>query len=376
MYAQLQTAGMDLISCSEIQHKKSLNLGFGKKVSLRELIQFFAHMNQMYGAGIPVLEALSDIRDSSDNDYFRDVLSEVNRDVSEGESLSEAMDKHPKIFKSLYISLIKSGEDTGDLSMSYLQMVKYLTWVDEMRSKVKKATRYPVIVLGIVFVAVVVLMGFVVPQIVDFIKFLGQDIGFLTRSLIATSEFFSMYWWAILGTPVILFVVYKTLRFLSGDFSYRSDALKLKIPLIGDILRKIAIARYCQTFSSLFSSGVDVISSLKSARGTVTNRFLISALEGVEEYVAAGHPISDAFNSSGEFPSMVVRMVKVGEESGDLSTVLDQVSEYYTKEVDESVQGLITVIEPLLTAFLGGIIVWIAAGVFGPIYSNLGDLSG
>ena len=341
-----------------------------KKVQVRDLIQLFMHLEQMQSAGVPLLEALSDIRDTTDHDALRDILSDVFRNVSEGSSLSEAFALHPKIFSNLYVSLIASGEETGDLTSSYLHLIKYLKWVDDMQSRVRKATRYPMILVTVVILTIVVMMGYVVPQIVGFIKFLDQELPIYTTALIATSEFFTQWWWAILSTPVILFIVFKALRKGSDRFRYQTDRWLLDMPVAGPLVRKINVARFAQTFGALFASGIDVMQGLRNARNTVRNLALVESLEGVEEAVASGSPLSEAFNASGEFPSMVVRMIKVGEESGNLTPVLDQVSEFYTKDVDEAVQGLIAMIEPFLTMFLGGMILWIAVAVFGPIYSS------
>lgn len=376
MYAQLQSAGLELIQCAPLAKKKGMlaGLGFGKKAKTRDLIQLFLHMEQMQSAGVPLLEALSDIRDTTDHDALRDILSDVFRDVSEGSSLSEAMALHPKTFSSLYVSLIASGEETGDLTSSYKHLVKYLKWVDEMQTKVRKATRYPTILLVVVILTIVIMMTVVVPQIVGFIRYLDQELPFYTTALINTSDFFQVYWWAVLAAPVILFVIFKSCRRMSDKFKYETDRLLLEMPIAGPLIRKINVARFAQTFGAMFASGIDIMQGLRAARQTVSNLALIEALEGVEEQVASGSPMSEAFNASGEFPSMVVRMIKVGEESGNLTVVLDQVAEFYTKDVDEAVQGLITMIEPMLTAFLGVMILWIAAGVFGPIYASFSEM--
>lgn len=376
LYKQLQSAGLELIDCSKLGDKKGLSLGgiSFKKVKLREVIQFFIQMEQMQGAGVSMLDSLADIRDTADNPAFKDIMTEVQRDVSDGSSLSEAMAKHPKVFKSLYLSLIKAGEDTGDLTSSYSQLVKYLKWVDDMQTKIRKATRYPMIVMVVVLGTVVIMMGHVVPQIVGFIANLDQELPFYTVALIKTSEFFQAYWWAIIGVPIFLFIFVKVMSKLSDGFAYNVDKLLLVSPLSGDIIRKIAIARYAQTFGALFASGIDVISALRSARETVSNKVILEALEEVEQAVKTGSPISEAFNNSGEFPSLVVRMLKIGEESGNLTHVLDQVAEFYTKDVDEAIDGLIAMIEPGLTGILGIMILWIAAGVFGPIYSSFENI--
>lgn len=377
LYTQLQSAGLELVDCKSLDSKKGgISMGGGamKKVKIRDLIQFFIHMEQMQSAGVPLLDSLADIRDTTENTRMRDMMTEIYRDVSDGASLSEAMGKHPKVFTNLYLSLIKAGEDTGDLTSSYLQLTKYLKWVDSMQSKIRKATRYPMIVMGVVILTVVVMMGFVVPQIVGFIRNLDQELPFYTVWLINTSDFFKAYWWAILAAPIILVIFIKVMCKLSEGFAYQVDAVMLKSPVFGNIIRKISIARYSQTFGALFASGIDVVGALKSARATVTNKVLLEALEMVERYVSSGSPLSEAFNYSGEFPSMVVRMLKIGEESGNLTPVLEQVSDFYTKDVDEAVDGLIATIEPTLTGLLGGMILWIAAGVFGPIYGSFSEM--
>ncbi len=386
LYNQLQTAGLELIQCASLTKKKSKIPGLSlSRVKIRDLIQFFISMQQMQGAGVPMLDALADIRDATSNDMLRDILSELHRDVRDGASLSEAMDKHPKIFKPLYISLIKAGEDTGDLTSSYSQLEKFLKWVDELQSKIKKATRYPIIVTFVVLFTIVFMMSYVVPQIVGFLKYLSIELPWYSVWLIATSNFFVEPQFSIFGVPiygglivltvpVVIGVIFITLRRSSDEVAYRVDSLYLNSPVAGPLIRKITIARYAQTFAALFASGIDVLNALKSARNTVNNLVLLDAMESVETYVKSGSPLSDAFNASGEFPSMVIRMVKIGEESGKLAEVLDQVSAFYTKDVDEAIDGLIELIQPTLTCILALVIVWIAAGSLGPIYMNLGNM--
>ena len=386
MYNQLQSGGLELVQCTSLSKRAAKLPGLTlNKIKIRDLISFFIHMEQMQSAGVPLLEALGDIRDGSDNDMMRDIMSEIYRDVRDGSSLSEAMEKHPKIFKPLYISLIKAGEDTGDLTASYLQLEKYLKWVDAMQSKIKKATRYPVIVTVVVIFVVIFMMSVVVPQIVGFLKYLDIELPWFTIWLIATSNFFIEPQFSVLGvpiygtiivmiTPAIIFAAFMGVRHSSDQAAYRIDSFYLNLPVAGNLIRKITIARYAQTFSALFASGIDVIKALKSARETVGNLVLLDAMESVETYVQSGSTLSDSLNASGEFPSMVVRMVKIGEESGQLSSVLDQVAEFYTKDVDEAIDALIELIQPTLTVILALIIVWIAAGSLGPIYLNLGNM--
>ncbi len=373
LYNQLQSAGLDLISYTALS-KKSSKARFMQKVKIRDLIGIFLHLDQMETAAVPLLDSLADIRDTTDNSVLRDTISEIYRDVSDGSKLSEAMAKHPKIFPNLYISLISSGEATGKMSQSYQQLIKYLKWVDAMQTRVRKATRYPMILMIVVVGAISVMMGVVVPQIVGFIKAMDMELPFVTVSLMATSDFFVEYWWAVLATPIILITSILVLRKTSEKVAFEIDRILLGLPVMGSLIRKINIARFCQTFGSLYASGLMILAAIKAASDTVGNRAMLEALEGIQVLIKNGSPLSEAFNGSGEFPSMVVRMLKVGEDSGNLTLVLDQVSEFYTSDVDEEVQKLIAMIEPSLTIVLGIMILWIAAGVFGPIYNNLGNL--
>lgn len=369
LFNQLRAAGLDLVSCSPLSKRKGKSHVL-KRVKVRDLIQLFLHLDQMDGAGVPILDSLADIRDTTENTALRDAMSEIYRDVSEGSKLSEAMAKHPKIFHNLYVSLIGAGEETGKMSSSYNQLIKYLKWVDEMQTRVRKATRYPMILCVVVVAAITIMMGFVVPQIVEFIKNMEFDLPFATTSLIATSDFFQAYWWAVVSVPIIVAVIFVTLRRASDNIAYKIDQMVLSMPVFGPLVRKINISRFCQTFGALYSAGLPILQSINSAKLTVSNLALSEALDSIQSLVKTGSPLSEAFNGSGEFPSMVVRMLKVGEDSGNLTVVLEQVSDFYTADVDEEVQKLIAMIEPSLTMVLGGMILWIAVGVFGPIYSS------
>lgn len=373
LFNQLQSAGLELVSCTALSKKKSKNR-LMTRVKVRDLIQVFLHLDQMEGAAVPILDSLSDIRDTTENTALRDAVSEIYRDVSEGSKLSEAMAKHPKIFHNLYVSLVAAGEETGKMSQSYRQLIKYLKWVDAMQQRVRKATRYPIILCVVVLAAVSIMMGFVVPQIVEFIRNMEMELPFPTIALIATSDFFAAWWWLVLATPVVLIATIFGLRRSSENIAYKIDKAMLGSPVMGPLIRKINIARFCQTFGALYASGLAILPAIKAATATVSNLALVEALESIQSLVKTGSPLSEAFNGSGEFPSMVIRMIKVGEDSGNLTVVLDQVSDFYTSDVDEEVQKLIAMIEPSLTMVLGGMILWIAVGVFGPIYASFENM--
>lgn len=378
LYNQLQHAGLELISCSTLGKETGKGGFLGavgqRKVTLRDLIQIFVQLEQLQSAGVPLLDALQDIRDTADNPTMRDIMSEINRDVTDGTSLSEAMKRHPKVFTNLYTSLVNAGEETGDLTSVYKQLVRYLSWVDAMQGKIKKATLQPKIAAGAVVLMLVVMLGHVVPQIVGFIENLDQELPFYTVWLMATSNFFQKYWMYVVTAPIFIFIFIKVMKKLSSRFHYYYDLMMLNMPVLGNLVRKSSIARYSQTFGSLYASGIDVLSALRSAKQTVSNVALVEGLNTVEEHVQSGKSISQSFDASGQFPSLVVRMLKVGENSGNLTPVLDKVSEFYTKDVDEAVDEMIGMIQPALTAVMGGMILWIAVSVFGPIYSSFENI--
>lgn len=373
LFNQLQEVDLELINCSKLSAKKGISMG-GPKVKIRDLIQFFIHLKQMQGAGIPILESLADIRDTTDNDTFRDVMAEAYRDVSEGAAFSEAMEKHPKIFNNLQVSLMSAGEKSGNIEGSCIELIKFLKWVDGMQTMVRKATRYPMILLFAVIATVVIMMAFVVPKIVAFLAELDQELPLPTKALMATSDFFVEQWMWVLIVPSVTAAFIIIMSKSSEAFAYQMDAIALRAPFMGELIRKINIARFTQTFGALFHSGIDILAALEASSNTVGNRVLKEGLVNVQNFVKSGDQLSEALNKSGQFPSMVVRMVKVGEESGNLTEVLDQVSEFYTNDVDEEVQKVISMIEPSLTLILGGMIMWIAVGVFGPIYASFENI--
>ena len=375
LFNRLQETGMNLLDCKEMNEKRSKLASItAAKVKVRDLIQMFVHLEQLQKAGVPLLDALSDVRDTAESTRLRDVMGDVYSEVSSGSSLSNALAKHPAIFQPIFISLLNAGEETGNLTNAFGQVIRHLKWSDMMSAKIKKATRYPKILIFVVVGVVGMMMGYVVPEVVGFLKNIGQELPGVTLALISTSEFVVNYWAHILGIIISLFIVFKLGRALSEGFRYRSDYVALHLPVMGGVIRKISLSMFCQTFAVLFSSGLEILKCLDAAKRTSTNLVLTEALENVRNQVQEGSPISQALNNSGEFPSLVVRMIKIGEESGNLTGVLEQVAEFYDKDVNEAVDGMIAMIEPMLTLILGGIIMWIAAAVFGPVYDSFSKM--
>jgi len=298
----------------------------------------------------------------------------VHQDVTEGKSLSEAFNRHPRIFGTVFQSLLAAGEASGNLTESFTQLVKHLKWTEAVSAKIKKATRYPLIMLFMMFALFTFMMLFVVPQVVEFLVNSGQELPTITKSLIATSDFMQNYWWAVAGTPFVIFFSMRMMIRMSSDFAYRVDYAILRLPVFGMLIRKIALSRFSHFFATMFQSGVPILECLETAQKVVSNRCLSQSLGAVRNDVQDGNPLSAGLKDTGEFPNLVIRMVKIGEDSGRLGEILENVTEFYDKDVDESVDALVTMIEPALTAFAGLMMVWIVAGVMGPIYNSFSKL--
>ncbi len=375
LFNRLNEGGMSLLDCKEMSDKSGkLAALTAKKVKIRDLIQMFVHLEQLQKAGVPLLDALSDVRDTAESTRLRDMVGDIYSEVSSGSSFSNALAKHPGTFEPIFISLINAGEETGNMVESFGQVIRHLKWTDAMRTKVKKATRYPKILMGVVTIVIWVMMTQVVPTVTGFLKEIGQELPGVTLALIATSNFVQDYAGYIFLTLVLSYIGLRVGRAVSEGFKYRTDYLALHSPGFGSLIRKIALSRFCQTFAVLFTSGLEILKCLDAANQTAVNLVLTEALVRVRTNVQEGSPLSAALNSSGEFPSLVVRMVKIGEESGNLTGVLEQVSEFYNADVNDAVDGMIAMIEPIMTVVLGGMILWIAAAVFGPIYNSLGKM--
>ena len=372
---QLSSTGYELIECKEVSIKRGrLAALMAKSIKTRDLIQLFVHLEQLQRAGVPLLDGLADVRDTTESTKLRDVMTEVHREVSEGSSFSQALASHPNVFEQIFVSLVGAGEETGNLTNSFIQLVRHLKWTDAMNIKVKKATRYPKILVVVVIGVIWLMMGQVVPQVVEFLNNIDQELPGITVALIATSKFFSNYFLYVMGGLVAVYLFFRIGRSISESFQYHTDNLALNMPVMGTLIRKIALSRFCQTFGVLFNSGLEILKCLDAARATAGNLVLSEALANIRDKVQEGSPLSVSMNNSGEFPSLVIRMVKIGEESGNLTEVLEQVAEFYDRDVNEAVDAMISMIEPALTVILGGMILWIAAAVFGPVYNSFGKM--
>jgi type IV pilus assembly protein PilC len=368
---KLQETGLMLVDGKAVKESK---VSFGGGLPAREKIQFFVHLEQLQAAGVPLIDSLTDVRDSADTPKLRDLTSNIISDVSGGMPLSEAFGKHPKVFGDLYSALVAAGEESGKLTESFAHLVHHVKWEDAIRSRIVKAARYPIVVLIIITSMLMFMMGFVVPGIVEFLKSNGQTLPPVTVALIVTSDFVRGYWWTILLTPIVITAVLGVLIRSSDRFRYAFSCGVLRLPVLGDLIRKLAISRFAHFFAVMFQSGVPILQCLETAQRVVTNVCLEESMKVVRQQVQNGEPLSQAMRSSGQFPSLVCRMVKIGEDSGNLGGVMGNVTGFYDKDVDEAIDAMIGMIEPAMTVISGVVMGWIVVGVMGPIYDSLSKL--
>lgn len=368
---QLRQGGVELLRCSERQRSLPWQR---RKVSRKELIGFCFHMEQMTRAGLPILEALSDLRDSVGNDRFGDVLGNLMTAVESGSTMSQAMAEFPDVFDDVFVSLVAVGEESGKLPDVMKKLTASLKWQDELASKAKTVVIYPSFV-GVVVVAVMLfMMLYVVPQMVDFIREMGQSLPFHTRALIAFSGFLTANWWWVIPLPFVAVLGIKVGARRNSAFRFRVDGWKLRVWYVGPIVSRLILSRFASYFALCYGAGLDVIASLKISEDIVGNEVVRTAIQRISASIADGRTLSDSIDKTELFPPLVVRMVRMGESTGMLDDALANVSYFYDREVTEAIDRLKSLIEPAMTVVLGAIMGWIMLSVLGPIYNTISKI--
>jgi type IV pilus assembly protein PilC len=364
---RLGSMGFDLLSYKE-QSRASKNAFHRKTISRRELINFTFHIEQLIKSGVPLIDSLKDIRDSIEYSHFTDVLQTIIDDIEGGKTLSLALADHPTIFDKVYVTLVRIGEQTGQLAEVLKDLADTIRWQDELVSQTKKIMIYPAIVSVIVLLVVSFLMMYLMPQLLPFIKNIGSEIPLHTQILIAVSNVFVEYWYLIFSLPVVLIFGIRLAAKHNHKVKYYLDGLKLRIWIFGPLLTKIKLARFANYFAMMYSSGITVLDALKISEDMVDNQVLEESIRQARSSISDGIIISKSFEMVGVFPSMIVRMLKVGEDTGAMDDALLNVSYFYNREVKESIDKIEPTILPILTVLLGGIMMWIMMAVLGPVY--------
>jgi type IV pilus assembly protein PilC len=364
---RLGSMGFDLLSYKE-QRRAAKTAFHRKSISRRDLINFTFHIEQLIKSGVPLIDSLKDIRNSLEYSHFTDVLQTIIDDIEGGKTLSLALADHPAIFDKVYVTLVRIGEETGQLAEVLKDLADTIRWQDELVSQTKKIMIYPAIVSVIVLLVVTFLMMYLMPQLLPFIKNIGSEIPLHTQILIEVSNVFVEYWYLIFSLPIVLFFAIRFASRRNHKVRYFLDGVKLRIWIFGPLLTKIKLARFANYFAMMYSSGITVLDALKISEDMVDNQVLEQSIHQARSSISEGVMISKSFEMVGVFPSMIVRMLKVGEDTGAMDDALLNVSYFYNREVKESIDKIEPTILPILTVLLGGIMMWIMMAVLGPVY--------
>jgi type IV pilus assembly protein PilC len=368
---KLSDIGLELITANETSGGF---FNFKRTISVKDLILLCTHFEQLDKAGVSIIESIEDLIDSASNTVMRNLVQDIYDDVKSGKMLSQAMANHPETFDEVFIGLIAAGEKTGKLHQSFAYLSDHLKWSDDIKRKTKKAVKYPIFLMVVLFVVTAIMMLFVIPKLSDFLLNQNFDLPFYTVALIASSEFFKEHWAAMIFTPFIVYFFHRLFKYFFETYAYITDKLMLSIPFIGKALLKIDIARFTQFFLITYKSGIDIIACLKVVEKVVKNRVVKTTLKEVTQEISDGSTMSLALKNSQQFPSLVVRMFRVGEQTGNMTESLENIKFFYDKEVNDSVDALIGLIQPVLTLVMGGLLLWISISVFGPLYSSFSTI--
>lgn len=365
---RLKRVDMDFINGSPIKQGAAFNR---TRITRPELITFCFHLEQLARAGVPLVESLADLRDSLENPSFREIIAGMVESIEGGKTLSQALAEHPKIFDDVMVSLIRAGEETGSLPEVLANLLESLKWQDELASHTKKLIMYPAFLGTVVMAVTLFMMIYLVPKMAGFIRNMGQELPLQTKVLIATSDFFVNYWYLVLGLPIIAAAIITFLVKTNYAAHRRFDDLKLRLPWIGGILKKIILSRFASVFAMMYGSGITILDSIKTTENVVGNIVIKEGLERVGNLIAEGQNVTAAFHEVGLFPPLVLRMLRVGENTGALDDALTNVSYFYNRDVRESIEKVQSMIEPVMTVIIGIILGWIMLAVLGPIYDTI-----
>jgi len=370
---RLRRMGLDLITYREIDEKAG-SFGVRGRITRRDLINFCFDMEQMNRSGIPLIDGLRDLRDTIDHPRFREVLTAMTEDMEGGKVLSQCMAAHPEVFDNVFVSLVKAGEQTGRMPEVFESLAAALKWQDELASQTKRLLIYPTMVLAVVIAVIGFLLVFLVPQVVTLLKSMGIAVPMQTRVLIYASDVVVGYWPVLLGLPAALAAgLFYAIR-QNAAVAYFWDYAKLRTPVTGPILQKIILARFANFFALMYQSGITVLDALKTCEAIVANRVIADGVMRAGQQISSGENLSEAFRNLGMFPPLVVRMLHVGESTGALDTALNNINYFYTRDVRESVDKMLKLMEPALTLGLGVILALIMWSVLSPVYDILGKL--
>ncbi|MBI4386219.1 MAG: type II secretion system F family protein [Elusimicrobia bacterium] len=354
--------------------KKFMPGGGKGKVTSKDLVLFSRQLSTLVSAGVPIVQGLAILAEQADNPAFRTVLEHVRTDIESGLSISDALKKHSHAFPDIYTSMIRAGEVGGILDVILERLSAYLESAEALKAKVKSAMMYPAIVLSICAIVTIFLLTFVIPTFKEIFASFNAELPLPTQVIIDVSDTLRAYWYMIPAIPVGAFIGFK--KFYATPHGHKLvDGKFLKAPVFGILLKKVAVAKFTRTLGTLIKSGVPIMQALETVASTAGNVVIEEAILTARDTIREGGHLNDPLRKSGIFPPMVTQMIKVGEETGALDTMLVKIADFYDQEVDTAVKGLTSLIEPLVICVMGIVIGFIVIAMFMPMFS-LGDLAG
>jgi len=345
----------------------------GGGIKSKDVAIFTRQFSVMIDAGLPLVQCLDILSQQQENKSFQKILFQIREDVEAGSSLAEAMRKHSQAFDDLYVNMVAAGEAGGILDTILQRLSVYIEKAVKLKTQVRSALIYPVAVISIAVIVVYVILWKVIPVFSSLFEGLGADLPFLTLWVVALSKFIGRFWWLIfLVVAAAIIAVRQYYQTETGR--YQIDSLLLRLPVLGIILRKIAVARFCRTLGTLLNSGVAILESLDITARTSGNAVLEEAILKVRKAVEEGKTVADPLSRSGQFPAMVCQMIAVGEQTGAMDTMLAKIADFYEEEVDAAVEGLMKLIEPVMIFFLGVVIGTIVVAMYMPMFTLLSKI--
>jgi type IV pilus assembly protein PilC len=366
----LRSTGLELVSYKEERQK---TYGLFNKIKTRDLIAVFIHLEQLEKAGVSIIDSINDLKETADSERIKNLMAEIYEAIKNGSLFSESLGKHPNIFNPIHVGLISMGEKTGNLATSFGSIIEDLKWNMDIKRKTKKATTGPLFGIFMMFIVLGIMTTVVVPKVTGFIITQGLTLPVMTLALIGFSDFIKNNWYFIIFSVPFIMILMKLLG-KNPDLAVKIDDLKLKLPIIGPIISKIDAAKFCQFFAITFKSGLGVIECLEASSTVIKNKAMKESIIIVKQQVTDGQSLAKAIALTGYFPNLVVRMFKIGEESGNMETALQNIKFFYDREINDSIEKLVGMIQPSLTIVMGGMIAWITIAVFGPIYGSFSKL--
>jgi type IV pilus assembly protein PilC len=347
---------------------KPLFGGGKKKITSKDITTFSRQLATMMSAGVPLVQSFEIVARGLENKGMQDLLLAIKADIEAGGTLAEALGKHPAHFDRLYINLVTAGEAAGILESILHKIAPYLEKTEALKSKIKSAMFYPAAVIVVAFVITAILMIFVIPQFESLFKGFGADLPALTRLVITVSEYFQEYWWAIFGGLIGTVMGILKLKKRSTKVAQLFDRLSLKLPVVGKILEQSAIARFSRTLATMFAAGTPLVEAMTSVAGACGNIVFYDAAIKIRDEITTGTQLQVAMRDAQIFPNMVIQMVAIGEESGALDEMLGKVADWYEQQVDDAVEALTSLLEPIIMAVLGVIIGGLVIAMYLPIF--------